>query len=59
MIVKSQKRSDVTGSNFRTSSRELERPIDPWKEHTEECSDAYIAPHYNFDIKSTLIKVAR
>ncbi|XP_070165250.1 uncharacterized protein [Polyergus mexicanus] len=58
VMVKSQKRSDVTGSNFRTSSRELERPIDPWKEHTVGYSDTYTVPHYNLDIRSTLIKVA-
>lgn len=61
MTVKSQKRNDVTGSNFRTSSRELrsEQYTDPLKEHPEEYLDSHTVPYYNLDITSTLIEVAR
>ncbi|CAL1688214.1 unnamed protein product [Lasius platythorax] len=60
VIAKSQKRSNIAGSSFGTSSRELksEQYTEPWKEHTEEYSDTYTVPYYNLDIKSTLIKVA-
>lgn len=60
MTVRSQKRSDVSGSNFRTSSRELgsEQYTDSWKEHAEEYLDTYTVPYYNLDITS-MIEVAR
>ncbi|XP_025270701.1 uncharacterized protein LOC112639803 [Camponotus floridanus] len=60
VTVRSQKRSDVTDSNFRTSSRELgsEQYTDSWKEHAEEYLDTYTVPYYNLDITSTLIEVA-
>jgi len=59
-----KEKSNVAGSRFRTSPRELtneakQQYTNHRMEHTDEYTDSYTIPHYNLDMKSALIEVAR
>jgi len=58
-----KEKSNVGGTRFRTSPRELNEAKQQYTnhrmEHTDEYADSYTIPHYSLDMKSALIEVAR
>lgn len=66
MTSTSKEKSNVAGSRFGTSSKELtseakrtEQYTNRQLEHTDEYANSYTIPYYSLDMKSGLVEVTR